>query len=46
VTAKNLIAYAIILFALVGVVVMIVRSRRRPASRHQRINITRDDTGI
>ncbi len=39
-SAKNLIAYAIILFAVVGIVLAIVRSRRRPASRHERIDIT------
>ena len=44
-TAKHLIAYAIILFALAGIVLAIVRSRRRPVSRHQRIDITSDYGG-
>ena len=44
VTAKHLIAYAIILLALAGIALVILRSRRRSAVHHERIDITRDDS--
>ena len=43
VTVKHLIAYAIILLALAGIVLTVIRSRRRPGVRHERIDITRGD---
>ncbi len=43
VTAKNLIAYAIILIAIVAVVIAIVRSRRRRTPHYERINLIDED---
>jgi hypothetical protein len=43
VSIRHLIAYAIIILALVGIVLVILRSRRRRVPHYERIDITRDD---
>jgi hypothetical protein len=43
VTGRNLIAYAIIAIGVALLVLAVVRSRRRPAPRQERIRITQDD---
>lgn len=45
VTARQLVAYAIIFVAVAAIVVAIVRSRRRRTPHYERINLIDDDPG-